>query len=111
MNPEERNQLLIQFYHTLATEQNRKDVDKILVSAGISQETINREDNILFLARYFHPEIIRHCRGLFLQGNYFHAVFDACKAYNLCVKQKAQSMKDGAPLMLDVWDVTKVYLK
>lgn len=111
MNPEERNQLLIRFCHGLATDQSRKDVDKILVSAGISQEVVNREDYILFLARDFHPEIIKHGRELFLQGNYFHAVFEACKAYNLCVKQKAQSLKDGAPLMLDVWGCDKGVLK
>jgi len=111
MNPEERNQLLIRFCHSLATDQNRKDVGKILVSAGISQEAVNREDYTLFLARDFHPEIIKHCRELFLQGNYFHAVFEACKAYNLCVKQKAQSTKDGAPLMLDVWGCNKGVLK
>lgn len=111
MNPEERNQLLIRFCHSLANDQNRKEVDKVLVSAGISQEAVNREDYALFLARDFHPEIIRHCRELFLQGNYFHAVFEACKAYNLYVKQKAQSTKDGASLMLDVWGCDKGVLK
>ncbi|MBC7077025.1 MAG: TIGR02391 family protein [Synergistales bacterium] len=111
MDPEERNQLLIQFCHSLANDQNRKEVDKVLISAGISQGVVNREDHALFLARDFHPEIIRHCRELFLQGNYFHAVFEACKAYNLCVKQKAQSTKDGASLMLDVWGCDKGVLK
>jgi uncharacterized protein (TIGR02391 family) len=47
----------------------------------------------------------------FLQGNYLHAVFEACKAYNLLVKQKAQSAKDGAPLMLEVWGCEKGVLK
>ncbi len=111
MNPEERDQLLIRFCRSLATDQNRKDVDKILVSAGVSQEAVNKEDYTLFLKRDFHPEIIRHCKELFLQRNYFHAVFEACKAYNHCVKQKAQSVKDGAPLMLDVWGCDKGVLK
>lgn len=111
MNPEERNELLIRFCHSLATDQNRKEVDKILINAGISQKALNLENHNQFLSRDFHPEIIKHCRELFLQGNYFHAVFEACKAYNLCVKQKAQSLKDGAPLMLDVWGCDKGVLK
>ena len=80
---------------------NKYDIDKTLVSAGVSPEAINKQDYTLFLARDFHPEVIKHCKNLFLQGNYFHAVFEACKAYNLLVKQKAQSAKDGAPLMLE----------
>lgn len=111
MNPEERNRLLIGFCHEPATDQNRKDVDKILVSAGTSQEVVNKEDYTLFLARDFHPEVIKHCWELFLQSNYFHAVFEGCKAYNSCVKQKAQSLKDGDLLMLDVWGCEKGVLK
>lgn len=111
MNPEERNQLLIRFCHSLANDQTRKDVDEILISAGISLELVKREDYTLFLTREFHPEIIKHCEKLFLQGNYFHAVFEACKAYNLSVRQKAQSVKDGASLMLDVWGCDKGVLK
>jgi len=111
MKAEERNQLLIQFCHSLATDQDRKEIDDILVRAGISKGAVNREDYSLFLDRDFHPEIIKNCKELFLQGNYFHAVFEACKAYNLCVKQKAQSEKDGAQLMLDVWGCDKGVLK
>jgi uncharacterized protein (TIGR02391 family) len=111
MNPEERNQLLIRFCHSLSPDQNRKDVDKILFSVFIPQEAVNREEYTQFLTRDFHPEIIEHCKELFLQGNYFHAVFESCKAYNVCVRQKAQSVKDGASLMLDVWGCDKGVLK
>lgn len=111
MNPDERNQLLIRFCHGLASDENRREVDKILVGAGISPETVNKQDYTLFLAHDFHPEVIKHCKNLFLQGNYFHAVFEACKAYNLLVKQKAQGTRDGAPLMLEVWGCDKGVLK
>ncbi len=70
-----------------------------------------KEDYTLFLSRDFHDEIMRHCKELFAQGNYFHAIFEACKAYNLSVMQKSQSAKDGAPLMLDVWGCDKGVLK
>jgi hypothetical protein len=109
MNPEERNQLLRRFCHSLATDQNRKEVDKVLFSAGISQEAVNREDYTLFLARDFHPEIIRHCKELFLQGNYFHAVFEACKAYNLCASKNHKAPKTALHLCLMFGDVTKAY--
>jgi hypothetical protein len=59
MNPEKRNQLLIRFCHDLATDQNniRKEVDSILIGAGISQVEVKKEDYTQFLARDFHPEI------------------------------------------------------
>lgn len=111
MSPQERNQLLIQFCRSLATDQNRKAVDEVLIRAGIPPEAIKGEDYALFLARKFHPEISKHCEELFLQGDYFHAVFEACKAYNFCVKHKARSAKDGTQLMLDVWGCDKGVLK
>ena len=67
MNPDERNQLLIRFCYGLAADENRREVDKILVGAGISPETVNKQDYTLFLAREFHPEVIKHCKNLFLQ--------------------------------------------
>jgi len=111
MNPDDRTRLLVRFCHNLAPDEHRREVDKILVSAGIPKETIYKQDYTLFLARDFHPEIVKHCKDLFLQGNYFHAVFEACKAYNRLVKLKAQSVKDGSPLMLEVWGCDKGVLK
>lgn len=111
MTADERNRLLVRFCQELATDENRKGIDTVLVNAGVSAEMINKQDYTLFLGRYFHSEVIKHSKDLFLQGNYFHAVFEACKAYNLLVKQKAQSVKDGAPLMLEVWGCEKGVLK
>lgn len=64
-----------------------------------------------FDARCFHAEVVRHSQRLFLQGNYFHAVFESAKAYNKLVREKAQSEKDGQPLMLEVWGCEKGVLK
>jgi uncharacterized protein (TIGR02391 family) len=50
----------------------------------------------------FHPEIIKHCAKLFEQKNYFHAVQEACKAYNNKIKKLSGSDKDGIPLMQNV---------
>lgn len=71
----------------------------------------SREDLSAFMARGFHSEVIKHCKGLFLQRNYFHAVFEACKAFNLAVRTQSQSSKDGADLMLQVWGCDKGVLK
>lgn len=111
MNPDERNQLLVRFCHSLTPDELRKDVDKILLDAGIPLSLANKEDYVLFPARDFHPGVVKHCKNLFLQGNYFHAVFEACKAYNLLVKQKAKSSQDGGQLMLNVWGCEKGVLK
>ena len=64
-----------------------------------------------FDAYKFHSEVIRHCRKLYGQQNYFHAVFEAAKVYNNLIRDKAQSDKDGESLMMSVWDPRKGGLK
>ena len=51
------------------------------------------EDEKLFDARTFHPEVRRHARQLFLEGRHFHAVFESCKAFdkNLAAKSALDS--------------------
>lgn len=73
--------------------------------------TDKRKDYEAFSMRTFHPTVVLHAKDLFLQGNYFHAVFEASKAYNKDVREKAQSKKDGQPLMLEVWGCEKGVLK
>ena len=71
-----------------------------------NESALARLDN-----RQFHPQIIKHCRKLYGQGNYFHAIFEISKVYNTLVKSKARSNKDGESLMLSVWDSNNGVLK
>jgi uncharacterized protein (TIGR02391 family) len=103
MGEDERNGLLKSFCDQLTGEGDiRTSVLSILQTAGIilGEASADRQE---FLGRGFHTEVIKHCQSLFSQGNYFHAVFEACKVYNKLVGQKALSSKDGEPLMMDVW--------
>ena len=67
------------------------------------------------LARFdtyqFHPEINTHCRKLYMEGNYFHSVFEAVKVYNNLVKSKAGISDDGQSLMMKAWDPNSGVLK
>lgn len=103
MDEDERNRLLKSFCDHLCGDRDlRATVNSILQAAGVPLEDENKDKNE-FLQRGFHSEIIKHCQVLFLQGNYFHAVFEACKIYNKLVGEKALSSKDGEPLMMEVW--------
>ena len=42
---------------------------------------------------------MQHARRLFVEGNYFHAVFECCKVYDKEVSQKSQIQDSGASLM------------
>lgn len=64
-----------------------------------------------FDERKFHGEINLHCRTLFGHGHYFHAVFEASKAYNRLIQLKACSQLDGQKLMMSVWDPGSGVLK
>ncbi len=111
MDPEVRDQLLIQFCRSIAPPKYRDEVEHILETAGSNQYLLKKEDYALFRNRNYHPEIVKHSRELFMQGNYFHAVFEAAKAYNKDVRTKAQSDQDGRQLMLSVWGCDKGMLK
>ncbi len=53
----------------------------------------------IFDDRKFHSKIIQHARKLFIEGNYFHAVFECCKVYDKEVQGKSQMSEYGAKLM------------
>ena len=103
MGEDDRHAALVAFCEQICpTDDLRAEIRRILDGAGVTgvrADTAMRE----FLDRGFHPEVSKHCTKLFSQGNYFHAVFEACKLYNKLVAEKAQSQKDGEPLMMEVW--------
>ena len=95
----------------ISPEANKAAVQAILVEGGIGSGEATQEERAAFALRGFHPEVVTHARRLFIQRNYFHAVFEAAKAYNKAVKLKAQSEKDGQDLLLTVWGCEKGVLK
>lgn len=107
MSAYERNAQLIQFISIITPEPFESQVDKVLKNAQI-RETISGAISDDFMSRNFHPVIHQHCRKLFVQENYFHAVFEAAKVYNKLVQRKAISEKDGQALMLEVLSLNGV---
>jgi len=104
MNNDERNKLLVKFCKEVAGTKYVDQVVKILEDNEVPYNIVYKDDLNLFLNRGFHAEVHKHSRKLFLQGNYFHAVFEAAKAYNYAVKEKSHSNKDGVALMMDVFN-------
>lgn len=111
MESDKRNELLITFCRSITPQEFQEKVNIIIKKANISVSKIDKEINSEFMSRSFHSEIVRHCKKLFIEGHYFHAVFEACKVYNKLVQSKANSNKDGQPLMLEVWGPEKGVLK
>jgi uncharacterized protein (TIGR02391 family) len=111
LGEEERETRLVSFCREIAGAENWPKIAEILERSGILGTKLNREEYRLFIGRNFHAEVIRHAQSLFMDGHFFHAVFEAAKAYNKAVRGKAQSSKDGQSLMLDVWGWEKGRLK
>lgn len=107
----ERNKLLIKFCREIGKSKFNDQIFEILKNNGMPHNILYKDSLDKFLERNFHQEIHKHSRKLFLQGNYFHAVFEAAKAYNYSVKEKSQSDKDGFKLMMDVFDSKNGVLK
>lgn len=99
----ERIKRLINFSLELTPDEHKKTTIDFLEKNGCPYNLLYKDSLDEFVKRRFHQEVVRHSQRLFLQGNYFHSVFEAAKAYNKDVKIKSQSDKDGQPLMLNVW--------
>lgn len=104
MTSDERNQLLTEFCKKLVNQEQMPLLGKILEDAGVNANSIKNQDLNDFNTRDFHAEVHKHCRQLYLDGHYFHAVFEACKVYNKLVRLKAQENDDGQSLMMKAWD-------
>lgn len=101
----ERNNLICTFLLSLAHNESKKsELTAIMQNVGVKSVSPDQETLGRFDAREFHSAVIQHCRKLFGQKHFFHAVFEAAKVYNKSVAEKAQSTKEGSALMLDVWD-------
>ncbi len=111
LGPEETEARLVKFLRQLSGDDGWAGISKVLENCGISASKLNREDYNRFMSRGFHSEVIKHAQALFMDGHLFHAVFEAAKAYNKAVREKAQSSKDGQALMLEVWGWDKGCLK
>ena len=100
-SPEKRQQLLITFVKSLTSGETdyQNYLLGILSECGLYNSLSNENALERFDSHQFHPAITEHCRDLYGEGNYFHAVFEATKVYNNLVKAKAQSTDDGASLM------------
>jgi uncharacterized protein (TIGR02391 family) len=111
MAPESRNQTLVTFCRRITPPPLRDELEQILEDGLGPSQGAAREAHTEFVARGFHAKIIEHCKQLYAQENYFHAVFEACKVYNKDVQAKSNRTSDGAALMLEVWGCDKGVLK
>jgi uncharacterized protein (TIGR02391 family) len=105
---DERAKRVVQFSMELAPEKLKAQITEMLERCECPYNILYKDALDEFYKRSFHEEIISHSRKLFIQGNYFHAVFEAAKAYNNAVKEKSVSEKDGQGLMMEVFSLKGV---
>ncbi len=107
----ERIKRLIRFSLELTPEEFKSNTIDFLERNHCPYNIVHSDSLDEFSKRNFHSEVVKHSQKLFVQRNFFHAVFEAVKAYNKDVKDKAQSEKDGQALMLNVWGCDSGVLK
>jgi len=105
MNNDERNKVLVKFCKEVAGIKYIDQVVKILEDNGVPYSIVYKDDLNLFLNRDFHAEVHKHSRKLFLQRNYFHAVFESPpKPITMLLKKSPTAIKTGVALMMDVFN-------
>ena len=102
MENEERHKLLVTFCEQLAPENSRHSLMAILHNNGIPLNLLRGTELKEFYDRAFHPAIIQHSRKLFLEGNYFHAVFEVCKVYNPRTRLRLAHKQAGLPRYIEL---------
>jgi len=103
LNKDERMKRLVKFCIELTPDSQKGEISKFLTDNGCDYNIVYKDSLNEFHSRNYHPEIVKHSQKLFLQQNYFHAAFEASKAFNNSVKVKAHSNKDGQDLMMSVF--------
>ena len=71
----ERVKRLIQFCLELTPEEYKKTTIDFLEKHNCPYNLLYKDNIDEFLKRNFHSEVIKHSQKLFVQTNYFHAVF------------------------------------
>jgi len=110
MDNASRSDLLKQFLALITPEERKQEIEELLSTSKVNTG-INTQKKSMFSNRKFHSKINTYCQKLFLDGHYFHAVFEAAKIYHKLVQQKSQSEKNGQQLMLEVWNPDRGTLK
>lgn len=86
----------------------KRDINKIVINTTITP-TLNsnktRREN-LYNSRYYHSEIQKNSRNLFIEGKYFHAVFECSKAFDKYVQEKSKIEKNGSKLMTSALSIS-----
>ena len=100
MNHEIREMRVVKFCRSLSVDELEGDVLKILADNGVSFNIVYKDSLLEFQNRNYHRQIHSHSKKLFLQQNYFHAVFEAAKSYNHEVKKLSNSNEDGQSMMM-----------
>lgn len=108
LEADERNELLACFCNAIVPITQQASLIEIFNRVGLNPAILGRVELAEFMGRGFHPEVHKHAKQLYLDGHFFHAVFETCKAYNKLVQAKSLSTKDGQPLMLDAWSPSGV---
>lgn len=87
---------IIKFYGLKISDNNSK-----IVYTGKKETSLKHNSPVVkaFDSRNFHEEIRKHGRELFVEGRYFHAVFECCKAFDKRVAEKSKLDKHGSDLM------------
>ena len=107
----EKVKRLITFCLELTPEEGKRSTMDFLERNHCPYNLVFKDSIDEFLKRNFHAEVNRHTQRLFVQGNYFHSVFESVKSFNKDVKLKSLSDKDGQALMLNVWGCENGVLK
>lgn len=110
LNPTERDQRLVKFCRAIVPKAKAEELEALFADAGVAGVS-DPGRRVAFDSRKFHGQVITHGQKLFLQGNFFHAVFECAKAYNKAVQERSRNTKDGEGLMLEVWGCEKGVLK
>ena len=92
------NQVLAFSGHSLGEDGRLRPIDKVAGTLNQAQEAAGKLRTELS-RRGVHADVLKFCRPELVQGNYFHAVFEATKSVADKIRMKAEITGDGGDLV------------
>ena len=104
INKSDKHQKIVHKFNTYLKFSSIKidKENKLVPISKTTPKTSSKTANFnLFKARSFHPKVVRHAKQQFIDGHYFDAVDECCKAFEKYVAEKSKTTKRGCKLMAE----------
>ena len=100
---DERCKMVVAFCTSLAKDEQRTAIIKVLETGGIPRNILFRDQLAILDRANLHSDVYRHAKESFQYEKYSHALLEVFKAYDKALQTKTGLEKSGRSLVQEAW--------